>query len=82
MDVSKEFIRCLEIEHDIMLLENQIKNLTQEKDKLVKELEHLKEQEKVGKNKINPSPERADGRKKPSLAIRLLQTEENGSRRK
>ena len=50
MDASKEFIRCLEIEHDIMLLENQIKNLTQEKDKLIKELEHLKEQEKVGKN--------------------------------
>ena len=50
MDVSKEFIRCLEIEHDIMLLENQIKNLTQEKNKLVKELEHLKEQEKVGFN--------------------------------
>ena len=50
MDVSKEFIRCLEIEHDIMLLENQIKNLTQEKDKLVKELEHLKEQERVGIN--------------------------------
>ena len=50
MDASKEFIRCLEIEHDIMLLENQIKNLTKEKEKLVKELEHLKEQEKVGKN--------------------------------
>lgn len=49
MDVSKKFIRCLEIEHDIMLLENQIKNLTQEKDKLIKELEHLKEQEKVSK---------------------------------
>lgn len=50
MDASKEFIRCLEIEHDIMLLENQIKNLTQEKNKLVKELEHLKEQERVGIN--------------------------------
>lgn len=49
MDVSKEFIRCLEIEHDIMLLKNQIKNLTQEKDKLIKELKHLKEQKKVGK---------------------------------
>ena len=49
MDASKEFIRYLEIEHDIMLLENQIKNLTQKRDKLVKELEHLKEQEKVGK---------------------------------
>lgn len=49
MNVSKEFIRCLEIKHNIMLLENQIKNLTQEKEKLVKELEHLKEQEKVGK---------------------------------
>lgn len=46
MNVSKNFIRRLEIEHDIMLLENQIKNLTQEKDKLVKELECLKEQEK------------------------------------
>lgn len=46
MTVSKDFIRCLEIEHDIMLLENQIKNLTQEKDKLVKELECLKEQTK------------------------------------
>ena len=33
-----------------MLLENQIKNLTQEKNKLVKELEHLKEQERVGIN--------------------------------
>ncbi len=50
MDASKEFIRRLEIEHNIMLLENQIKNLTQEKNKLVKELEHLKEQEKVGVN--------------------------------
>ena len=50
MDVSKEFIRCLEIEHDIILLENQIKNLTQENNKLVKELEHLKEQERVGIN--------------------------------
>ena len=49
MDASKEFIRCLEIEHDIMLLENQIKNLTQERNKLIKELKHLKEQEKVGK---------------------------------
>jgi arsenate reductase-like glutaredoxin family protein len=47
MNVSKEFIRCLEIEHDIMLLENQIKNLTQERDKLVKELECLKEQTKT-----------------------------------
>ena len=44
MTVSKEFIRCLEIEHDIMILENQIKNLTQEKDKLVNELECLKKQ--------------------------------------
>lgn len=44
MNASKEFIRCLEIEHDIMLLENQIKNLTQEKSKLVNELECLKEQ--------------------------------------
>jgi hypothetical protein len=47
MNVSKEFIRCLEIEHDIMLLENQIKNLTRERDKLVKELECLKEQTKT-----------------------------------
>ena len=44
MTVSKEFIRCLEIEHDIMILENQIKNLTQERGKLVNELECLKEQ--------------------------------------
>ena len=50
MVVSKEYIRCVEIKHDIMLLENQIKNLTQEKNKLVKELEHLKEQERVGIN--------------------------------
>jgi hypothetical protein len=28
INASKEFIRCLQIEHDIMLLENQIKNLT------------------------------------------------------
>lgn len=50
MNVSKEFIRCLEIEHDIMLLENQIKNLTQERNKLVKELECLKGQAKVDNN--------------------------------
>lgn len=47
--VSKECIRCLDIEHDIMILENQIKNLTQKRDELVKELKSLKEQEKVGK---------------------------------
>ena len=47
MKFSKEFIRCLEIEHDIMLLENQIKNLTQERGKLVNELECLKEQMKI-----------------------------------
>lgn len=47
--VSKECIRCLEIEHDIMIVENQIKNLTQKRDELVKELKSLKEQEKVGK---------------------------------
>ena len=44
MKVSKEFIRCLDIEHDIMLLENQIKNLTQKRNELVKELECLKGQ--------------------------------------
>jgi hypothetical protein len=53
INASKEFIRCLEIEHDIMLLENQIKNLTQEKGKLVNELECLKEQ-MAGKVDIKP----------------------------
>lgn len=43
-DVSKDFIRCLEIKYDIMLLENQIKNLTQKRGELVNELECLKEQ--------------------------------------
>ena len=43
-NASKDFIRCLEIEHDIMLLENQIKNLTQTRGELVNELECLKEQ--------------------------------------
>ena len=37
-------MRCLEIEHDIALLGNQIKNLTQKRGKLVNELECLKEQ--------------------------------------
>ena len=49
MNFSKEFIRCLEIEHEIMLLENQIKNLTQERGRLVNELECLKEQIEINK---------------------------------
>jgi hypothetical protein len=53
INASKEFIRCLKIEHDIMLLENQIKNLTQEKGRLVNELECLKEQ-MAGKVDKNP----------------------------
>ena len=45
MNVTNKSIRRLEIEYDIMLLENQIKNLIKEKDKLVNELERLKEEE-------------------------------------
>ena len=49
MNVTNKSIRRLEIEYDIMLLENQIKNLIKEKDKLVNELERLKEEEEEEK---------------------------------